>query len=139
MSVAAPPAPPPMVIVADINRARARFRLKPLLPTRSLQKMAAIHDQDMLHNGFFSHNGEGTTFGGRVRRHVHFRSVGEAIEFTTARATAWTIVRMWLKSPPHRAELLSPTFQRIGLSDATGRLGRYGTGVVVTADFATLR
>jgi uncharacterized protein YkwD len=137
MPLAAPPAPPPLVIVADINRVRARFRLAPLAPTKSLATMAAVHDKDMLTNGFFSHNGEGTSFLGRVHRHVRFKSVGEAIAWTTGRATPWTIVRMWLKSPPHRAELLNRTYRRIGVSDASGQMGRYGTGVVVTADLST--
>jgi uncharacterized protein YkwD len=137
MPLVAPPAPPPLVIVADINRVRTRYRLAPLTPTVSLQNMAAVHDRDMLTNGFFSHNGEGTTFLGRVRRHVRFRDVGETIAWTTGKATAWSVVRLWLNSPPHRAQLLSRTYRRIGVSDASGQMGRYGTGVVVTADLAT--
>lgn len=139
MPVLAPPAPPPLVIVADINRVRARYRLPGLKPTVSLRKMAVAHDRDMLTNGFFSHNGEGTSFFGRVRRHVRFRSVGETIAWTTGHTTPWTIVRLWLNSPPHRAQLLNPQFRRIGVSDARGHLGRYGTGVIVTADLATTR
>jgi uncharacterized protein YkwD len=137
MPALVPTAPPPMVIVADINNVRARYRLAPLQVTKSLDNMAVAHDNDMLTNGFFSHNGEGTDFLGRVRRHVRFRSVGETIAWTSGRATPWTIVRLWLNSPPHRAELLDPIFRRIGLSDAVGQLAGYGRGVVVTADLAT--
>jgi uncharacterized protein YkwD len=139
MPLIAPAAPPPLVIVADINRVRARYRLSALKATKSLVNMAAVHDQDMLTNGFFGHDGEGTSFLGRARRHVRFRSVGEAIAWTTGRATPWTIVSLWMKSPPHRAELLNPRYRRIGVSDASGQMGRYGTGIVVTADFATKR
>jgi uncharacterized protein YkwD len=139
MPAIAPPAPPPLAIVADINRVRAQHLLPRLKASRSLVNMAVAHDSDMLANGFFSHDGEGTDFLGRVRRHVRFSSVGEAIAWTTGRTTPWTIVRMWMKSPPHRAELLNPRYRRIGVSDAFGQLGPYGAGVVVTADLATNR
>ncbi len=139
MPAPAPPAPPPLAIVASINRVRVEHRLPKLRTTRSLAKMAIVHDTDMLTHGFFSHDGEGTNFLGRTRRHVRFSSVGETIAWTSGRPTAWTIVRQWLKSPPHRAELLNPRFRRIGVGAAAGRLGSYGTGVVVTADLASKR
>jgi uncharacterized protein YkwD len=134
------PAPPsPAAIVADINIVRKEHGLVKLLPTKSLRKMAKIHDRDMLATGVVSHNGEGTTFLGRVHRHVRFRGVGEAIAWSTGSVSAWTVVKMWMNSPPHRAELLNPTYQRIGVGSASGQLGRYGRGVVVTADLATRR
>ena len=139
MPLIAPAPPPPAAIVADVNRVRVQHGLAALIPTASLKKMAAIHDRDMLATGVLSHNGEGTTFVGRVRRHVRFRGVGETLAWTTGPATPWTIVRMWLKSPPHRSQLLNPIYRRIGVNAASGQLGRYGTGVVVTADLATRR
>ena len=139
MPVLVPPAPPPLAIVASINRVRVRHHLPRLRATRSLANMAIAHDNDMLTHGFFSHDGEGTNFLGRARRHVRFSSVGETIAWTTGRPTAWTVVKLWLNSPPHRAELLNPRYRRIGVSDAAGRLGRYGVGVVVTADLASKR
>jgi uncharacterized protein YkwD len=128
-----------MAIVADINLVRKQHRLPRLRPTTSLRRMAIAHDNDMLTNGFFSHDGEGTSFLGRVRRHVRFSSVGETIAWSTGSPTPWMIVHMWLKSPPHRAQLLNPRYRRIGVSGARGQLGRSGIGVVVTADFATKR
>src|SRR5262249_11935052 len=129
----------PAAIVADINVVRKQHGLAKLVPTKSLRKMAAIHDRDMLNTGVVSHNGEGTTFLGRVRRHVRFRGVGEALAWSTASVDAGTVVKMWMNSPPHRAELLNPTYRRIGVGSASGQLGRYGKSVVVTADLATRR
>jgi uncharacterized protein YkwD len=134
------PVPPsPAAIVADINVVRHQHGLAKLIPTKSLRKMATVHDRDMLRTGVLTHNGEGTNFNGRVHRHVRFRGVGEAIAWSTARVNAATVVKMWMNSPPHRAELLNPTYRRIGVGTASGQLGRYGTGVVVTADLATRR
>ncbi len=129
--------PPPAAIVAEIDRVRAQHGLAKLVVTKSLKLMARAHDRDMLQTGVMSHDGEGTNFFGRVRRHTHYRGVGETIAWTTGHATAWTIVRMWLKSPPHRSQLLNPIYQRIGVNTARGQLGSYGSGVVVTADLAT--
>ncbi len=135
--IVTPPPPSPAAIVADINAVRKQHGLARLRTNKSLREMAAIHDRDMLTTGVVSHNGEGTTFMGRVHRHARFRGVGETIAWSTGPVNAWAIVKMWMNSPPHRAELLNPTYRRIGVSAASGQLGRYGKSVVVTADLAT--
>jgi len=44
-------------------------------------------------------------------------------------------VRLWLRSPGHRAQVLNPSFRIMGVGRVRGRLqGRLG--VVVTADLA---
>lgn len=45
---------------------------------------------------------------------------------------ARTIVDLWLRSPAHRAELLSRGYRRVGVGLATG-----AAGTIVTADFAS--
>ena len=45
------------------------------------------------------------------------------------------IVRMWLASPSHRANLLRRGFRRIGLAAAIGAFNGHDGAVVVTADF----
>jgi uncharacterized protein YkwD len=49
---------------------------------------------------------------------------------------AATVITEWLQSPEHRANLLRPSFTRIGIGAAQGSfLGNAGA-IVVTADFA---
>jgi uncharacterized protein YkwD len=43
---------------------------------------------------------------------------------------------MWMESPGHRANILRPSFTRIGLGRRVGPFAGYGTAAVVTADFA---
>jgi uncharacterized protein YkwD len=44
-------------------------------------------------------------------------------------------VAAWLASPEHRANLLRPSFRRVGLGDLAGTFQGYPGAQVVTADF----
>lgn len=46
------------------------------------------------------------------------------------------IVRKWLASPPHRANLLRPGFRRVGVGTVVGTFMGYSKAKLVTADFA---
>ena len=50
--------------------------------------------------------------------------------------SAGGILRAWLASPEHRANLLRPGFHRIGIGLAHGSFQGSGGAIVVTADFA---
>jgi uncharacterized protein YkwD len=50
--------------------------------------------------------------------------------------TARGIVVAWLASPEHRANLLRPSFSRVGISDLIGSFRGHRGAHVVTADFA---
>ena len=51
-------------------------------------------------------------------------------------ADAREIVRRWLASPHHRANLLRPGFRRVGIGLRSGGFAGYGSALVITADFA---
>ncbi len=51
-------------------------------------------------------------------------------------ATARHVVRGWMTSPGHRANLLRPGWQRIGLGVLKGNFLGYAGATVFTADFA---
>ena len=120
-------------VIRAINRARAAHGLRKLRAGRRLARAADAHTRNMLRANFFSHG----AFTQRVRRYVHYRSIGETIAMTS-RCSARTVVRMWLNSPPHRAVLLSRRFRRVGVGRRLGRLGS-SRACLVTADFASRR
>jgi uncharacterized protein YkwD len=98
-----------------------------------LARAARFHSHDMLARSRFSHG----NFAARMRR---FKAqgplLGENLAWTSARnATADRIVRMWMRSRGHRANLLQRSFRRIGLAARTGTLKGVPGAVVVTADF----
>jgi uncharacterized protein YkwD len=118
-------------IVRAINRVRARHGLHALRTHRRLARVADAHSRNMLRSDFFAHG----AFSRRVHRYVSFRRIGETLAYST-RCGGLTFVRMWLRSPTHRAVLLSPGFRRIGVGRRKGRLGAR-RACVVTADFAS--
>jgi uncharacterized protein YkwD len=125
-------------IVRQINAIRARAGLHRVSTTLRLRRLARHHTLDMLRHDSFSHDGDGTTFAARIHARVHYRKVGETLAMMPRRTTARRIVRAWMQSPPHRAELLDPAYRRIGVSGLHGRMGSQ-RAFVVTADFATWR
>ena len=120
-------------VVRAINRARAAHGLRAMRANRRLARAADVHSRSMLRSDYFSHG----AFSQRVRRYVHYRSLGETIAMTS-RCSARRVVRMWLNSPSHRAVLLSGKFRRVGVGRRLGRLGS-SRACLVTADFASRR
>jgi uncharacterized protein YkwD len=64
----------------------------------------------------------------RLCERMHASTVGETIGWIRYRSPAQQaagIVRWWMNSPPHRAALMSPTFNRIGVGRRTGNFGHH--------------
>jgi uncharacterized protein YkwD len=94
--------------------------------------------------GFFSHDSaNGASFSQRIGRVYGSRgfrswSVGENLVWGGPDIAAVRAFRLWVASPPHRANLLTPRWREIGLgavhsTSAPGVCG--GAATIVTADF----
>lgn len=128
-------------IVRAINHQRARYGLRRVRPSHGLARAADFHSREMLAGDYFAHaSRDGGSFDRRVRRFAAHRALGETLAVVPrcGGGSAGTIVRMWMRSPPHRAILLTPRFRRIGVGKRTGSLGS-GHSCVVTADFGSRR
>lgn len=121
-------------LLVEVNRVRAARGLPALRNDWRLARAARAHTARMLASKRFAH---GNTVA-RIRRFgVRRGEVGENLAWGAGiYATPAAIVRMWLASPPHRANLLYRSFRRIGLSAESGSFAGYSSAVVVTADFA---
>jgi len=117
-----------------VNATRASFGLRPVQLDRTLSSAARSHSVQMLRGNYFSHG----DFNGRMLAfHVRGSVVGENLAWGTgAYSGAGTIVREWLASPGHRANLLSASYRRIGIGLAHGTFRGSGGALLVTADFA---
>lgn len=116
-----------------INEARTARGLRPLRLDAQLTKAARAHSRDMLQRDYFDHG----PFARRMARYdVSGPVIAENIAWSpgSSPAVRW-IVRVWLKSPVHRANLLRPGFRRVGLGALAGRWGNKPV-TMVTADFA---
>lgn len=124
-------------IVRIVNRYRTRYGLRALRLSPRLTYAAGLHSLDQARRGVISHAGsDGSTVSRRVLAVTNARVIGETLVAAPRgrRLTAPTVVRMWMSSPPHRAELLSPRFRRVGVARALGPRGTF-----ITADFASAR
>jgi uncharacterized protein YkwD len=121
-------------LLAAMNSTRAAHGLQPLHFDSRLQTAARSHSADMLRRNYFAHG----DFAGRmVAFHVHGPTAGENLAWGSGSyGQAGVIVREWLASPEHRANLLRPGYARIGIGVVRGSFLGNGGATVVTADFA---
>jgi uncharacterized protein YkwD len=132
-------------LVAQINGFRASHGLTRLRVSPALATAAGGHSSQMARLGFFSHSSaSGASFSQRIAQVYRARgfrswSVGENLVWGGPDIGAARAFRLWLSSPPHRANLLSPRWREIGLGavHSTRAPGVYGgrPATIVTADF----
>jgi uncharacterized protein YkwD len=121
-------------LVAAINEARTTHELRPLHADPRLERAARSHSADMIRRGYFAH---GPVSSRLARFGVRTRRIGENLAWAVGSAAeARAIVRLWLASPPHRANLLRPGFRRVGVGSLSGPFAGHDGALVVTADFA---
>ncbi len=104
------------------NCGRRRFAAVPALTYSAMLTRAALTQaQDMAAHDFFEHEGsDGSTVGVRATRAGYtWRSVGENI--AAGSTSADSVVRGWLESPGHCANIMSPSFTEMGVAFATNQ------------------
>ena len=129
-----------IALVRTINTERARRGLRTLRPSRKLSRTADRHTADMLRRGRLDHtSGNGTVFTSRLRAVVSWTRLGEVLAWTPhGRTGARTVVKLWLASPPHRSQILSRSYRRIGVGRRRGWM-QGARGVAFTVDLASHR
>ena len=132
-------------VLVAINQLRQRKGLSQLRLSPVLALAALGHSQSMAKRGYFSHDGyDGSAFWQRIKPkyrpnpHVYW-GVGENMAWASPELTAAEAIERWLASPPHRKNLLTPSWREVGLGAvrALAASGVYqGLDVtIVTADF----
>jgi uncharacterized protein YkwD len=112
--------------VCLLNRERAKRGLPALRENGLLSDASLEHSQDMVQRRYFEHiSPDGRDVRNRLRAVGYSRgfsaSTGENIAYGfAASSTPTAIVRLWMNSPPHRADILRPAFTEIGIGIAMG-------------------
>ena len=132
-------------LLAQINSFRAAHGLTRLRLSGGLDTAAGAHSAQMARLGYFGHSSaNGQSFSQRIAKSYSPRgfrswSVGENLVWGGPDIAAARAFRLWLSSPPHRANLLTARWREIGLGavHSTGAPGVYrgGPATVVTVDF----
>ena len=110
-----------------INGERTRRGRRPLTSEGRLARAADRHVADMIRYRYFAHDGrDGSRFSDRIRATGYLSraggwTVGENLAWGTGTASsADAIVRAWMRSPGHRANILNGRFRQIGIGLAVG-------------------
>ncbi|MFC4411288.1 CAP domain-containing protein [Chungangia koreensis] len=102
--------------VLDLTNAeRAKEGLKPLAIDMPLMNSAEEKSADMAKNGYFDHNSPtlGSPFDQMKANGIDYRSAGENI--AKGQRTPEEVVKAWMESPGHRANIMKADFTHIGI------------------------
>ena len=131
-------------ILCLVNRKRANAGLPALQRNKRLQKAAQRHTGKMSGTGCFAHecSGEGA-LGARLQSVDYL--TGGLLQWAYGENIAWgmdargkpsTIVKAWMNSPGHRANILSGQFREIGVGFVAGTPSNSNAnGGIYTTDF----
>ncbi|MDO9353090.1 MAG: CAP domain-containing protein [Solirubrobacteraceae bacterium] len=115
-------------VLHRVNAVRADHGLARLAFGRKLSRAADHHSRRSQQRRTVAHTLPGEQpLEGRLAHAARVKPIGEVIYWTRRGASSAEIVRAWMRSPGHRALLLSPDFGRAGIGIRTGRTGLYAT------------
>ena len=111
-------------VLSLVNAERAKAGCGPVRTSSALQRAAQGHSADMAAKDYFSHTSkDGRTFADRIRAAGYAGgTIGENI--AAGQATASAVMRSWMGSAGHRANILNCSFTALGVGH--GRGGSYG-------------
>ena len=136
-------------VLSKLNQIRRSHGLVPVKLNRALSAAAAQHTVEMLAAGYFQHESvDGSAFWKRIQRFypsAHYRSwsVGENLLWEGEPLDANAALALWMASPEHRANILTPGWREIGIAaiyktNAPGVFAGYSPTVIAT-DFGARR
>ena len=119
-----------MEMLEMVNQERIKKGLKPLKADPEMTKVARAHSRDMFVRGYFAHiSPEGVNPFDRMKKaNIHFLTAGENLALAETLKTAHTNL---MNSPGHRANILNPSFGRLGI----GILDGGDHGLMISQEF----
>jgi uncharacterized protein YkwD len=130
-------------VLAELNQIRVAHGLVPVKVNPALGAAAEQHAKEMLRKGYFQHNSaNGLEYWQRIKSFypsAKYRSwsVGENLLWSGGTLDAKAALKLWMGSPAHRANILSPRWREIGIAAlynpaAPGRFGGSPVTLVAT-------
>lgn len=107
------------------NAERQKVGAPPLKMNDKLTQAAQRHTTDMASNNFLSHTGsDGSTMQSRVQATGYlYRALGENV--AAGQSTPAAVLKSWMMSSGHRANILNPNYTEIGLGYAMNASSKY--------------
>lgn len=103
-----------------VNTERAKQKLEALTLDTKLNNVAQLKAEDMRNNNYFDHNSPkyGSPFDLMRSQGVSYRSAGENI--AAGQTSAEAVMRDWMNSSGHRANIMNPNYTKLGVGYCTG-------------------
>ena len=112
-------------VIDLVNRQRANYGLPLLSANWELCRVARYKSQDMINKGYFAH--QSPTYGSPFKMMedfgIKFTAAGENIAY--GQRTPEEVMNSWMNSSGHRANILSRTYNQIGVGVAKASNGTY--------------
>ena len=102
--------------VADlVNEERAKHGLSPLMHRADIKNVAEKKAMDLINSNYFSHNSPnyGSPFNMLKTFGISYRTAGENI--AKGQKSPQEVTNAWMNSSGHRANILKPEFDSIGV------------------------
>jgi uncharacterized protein YkwD len=123
-------------VICLINRERVHRRLPPLRDSRQLARAAQEHTNAMVRNGSFAHATADSTPSSRVDA-TGYRSSSVGENIAAGFSTPAEVVRAWMASADHCANILDPSYRNIGVGESPHSVRGTSAGPAAwTTDFA---
>lgn len=102
-------------VVRLVNIERQKEGLQPLVASTELSNVARKKSEDMAQKNYFSHTSPtyGSPFDMMKSFGISYRTAGENI--AKGQLTAQSVVNAWMNSSGHRANIMNPSFNKIGV------------------------
>lgn len=106
-----------------VNQERAKAGLQKLTYNYNVAKTARAKSQDMINKNYFAHQSPtyGSPFNQMEQAGIRFSSAAENI--AKGQRTPAEVMKSWMNSPGHRANILSKTITQIGVGCAKAKNG----------------
>ena len=116
-------------VVRLVNVERAKYGIAPLTEDWELGRVARYKSQDMRDSGYFSYNSPtyGSPFTMIKNFGLSYRTAAENI--AKGQGTPAEVVRAWINSSVHRANILNKSFTKIGVGYV--KSGNYWTQMFI--------
>jgi uncharacterized YkwD family protein/spore coat assembly protein SafA len=112
-------------VIKLVNAERAKAGLKPLKENWELSRVAEFKSADMRDKKYFDHNSPtyGSPFTMIKNFGISYKTAGENI--AAGQKTPEEVMKSWMNSPGHKANILNAGYTQIGVGYVTG--GSYST------------
>lgn len=118
-------------VLAITNAERQKLKLPPLRYNSALSNSAALKAHDMFANNYWAHTSPSGTTPWDFFRQVDYQYSVAGENLAKDFYDTDSLLRAWMKSPTHRANIVSSKYQEIGIGVVNGILGGVKTTLVV--------